>query len=80
MKAYNQDLISDDENDYTRPIPQYVEGQSLSMIYAVRSLGIDTQTGKEIYVKGTAALTYTQRCSDLVPIAECSSESRGFSR
>ena len=78
LKAYNQELISGDENDYTRPIPQYVEGQSLSMIYAVRSLGIDTQTGKEVYVKRDGSKTYTYSASDMVPIAEAAPKAEGF--
>jgi len=78
LKAYNQELISGDESDYTRPIPQYVEGQSLSMIYAVRSLGIDTQTGKEVYVKRDGSKTYTYSASDMVPIAEAAPKAEGF--
>ena len=32
------------------PIAQYEEGQSLTSIWAVKSLGIDPTTGKEIYL------------------------------
>lgn len=35
---------------YSVPISQYEEGQSLTSIWAVRSLGIDPTTGKEIFL------------------------------
>lgn len=36
--------------NYSVPIAQYEEGQSLTSIWAVKSLGIDPTTGKEIYL------------------------------
>ena len=41
--------------NYSVPIPQYAEGQSLTSIWAVRSLGIDPTTGKEIFLNRDAA-------------------------
>jgi len=78
LKEYNQYLVSNDENNYTRPISQYVEGQSLTMIYAVKSMGIDTQTGKEVYVKRDGTLTYNYSASDMVPIAESAPKAEGY--
>jgi TonB-linked SusC/RagA family outer membrane protein len=78
LKAYNQELVDSDENNYTRPIPQYVEGQSLSMIYAVRSLGIDTQTGKEVFLKRDGTMTYEYSATDMVPIAESAPKAEGY--
>ncbi len=39
-----------DDANYSVPIPQYAEGASLTSIWAVRSLGIDPTTGKEIFL------------------------------
>ena len=36
--------------EYSVPLPQYEEGASLTSIWAVRSLGIDPTTGKEIFL------------------------------
>ncbi len=78
LKAYNQYLVSNDPNNFTRPISQYVEGQSLSQIYAVKSLGIDTQTGMEVYVKRDGTLTYTYDAADMVPCAERAPKVEGY--
>jgi len=78
LKAYNNYLVNNDDNNYTRPIPQYVEGQSLSKIYAVKSLGIDTQTGYEVYVKRDGTLTYTYSAADMVPCAESAPKAEGY--
>ena len=64
QKAYNQRVAEfykkeqDAQNinyslkdaNYSVPIAQYEEGQSLTSIWAVKSLGIDPTTGKEIYL------------------------------
>ena len=72
QKAYNQrvteyykkaqqsqsiyDESSSDAN-YAIPIPQYAEGQSLTSIWAVRSLGIDPTTGKELFLNRNGSVT-----------------------
>lgn len=43
--------------NYSVPIPQYAEGQSLTSIWAVRSLGIDPTTGKEIFLNRDGSVT-----------------------
>lgn len=43
--------------NYSIPIPQYAEGQSLTSIWAVRSLGIDPTTGKEIFLNRDGSVT-----------------------
>ncbi len=65
QKAYNQrvaEFYKKEQNEqqsinhsltdanYSVPIAQYEEGQSLTSIWAVKSLGIDPTTGKEIYL------------------------------
>ena len=58
-EAFNQELTGSslDDANYSVPIPQYAEGASLTSIWAVRSLGIDPTTGKEIFLNrdGTVA-------------------------
>lgn len=45
----------------------YVEGQSMSTIFAVKSLGIDPGNGKEIFVKKDGTLSYQWNVNDKVP-------------
>lgn len=59
-----------DNNAQSTPLVRFNEGQSMSMIYAVRSLGIDPQTGKEIFLKRNGSLTYDWNVGDIMPIAE----------
>ena len=42
---------------YSVPIAQYEEGQSLTSIWAVRSLGIDPTTGKELFLNRDGSVT-----------------------
>lgn len=64
QKAYNERVAAYYKNEalyqetlglshgaeYSVPLPQYEEGASLTSIWAVRSLGIDPTTGKEIFL------------------------------
>ena len=52
--------------DQTRPQPRYVTGESLTGIWAVRSLGIDPATGQEKFVKADGTETFTWDASDKV--------------
>ncbi|HWK05786.1 MAG TPA: SusC/RagA family TonB-linked outer membrane protein [Puia sp.] len=52
------------------PLLRFQEGQSLNMIYAVRSLGIDPQNGRELYIKKDGTHTYTWDANDIVPVAD----------
>lgn len=51
LKSYNDesdnDILSGNSN---KPRLRFIEGQSMSAIWAVRSLGIDPATGQEIYL------------------------------
>jgi TonB-linked SusC/RagA family outer membrane protein len=68
LKAFNSkidDLQNDDKNLlYTIPLVRYNEGQSMNTIYAVKSLGIDPENGREIYVKNDGSLTYDYDIKD----------------
>lgn len=56
----------DDKNKTTKPSVRYQEGQSMSAIWAVRSLGIDPGTGNELYLTKDGDLTYTWNANDQV--------------
>ncbi|HKG07719.1 MAG TPA: SusC/RagA family TonB-linked outer membrane protein [Pedobacter sp.] len=50
------------------PLLRYREGQSINTIYGVRSLGIDPENGRELYLKRDGTLTYDYDVRDVVPI------------
>ena len=54
------------ENKTTAPQVKYYEGCSMNAIWAVPSLGIDPQTGKEIFVKRDGSVTYEYDMNDQV--------------
>lgn len=74
LQKYNseQDAVKNGKDDsstktkQTTPSVRYEEGQSLNAIWAVRSLGIDPQNGKEIFLKKNGEVTYTYSTSDQV--------------
>ena len=53
-------------NKTTAPQVKYYEGCSMNAIWAVPSLGIDPQNGKEIYVKRDGTVTYEYDMADQV--------------
>ena len=63
-KGLNYD--PDDKEKTTKPSVRYVEGQSMSAIWAVRSLGIDPATGDEIFLTKDGNLTYKWNAADQV--------------
>lgn len=81
LKAYNQsidDFQSDEDNKAGgRPLLRYNEGQSLNTFYAVKSLGIDPENGKEIYVKRDGSLTYDYDIKDTQPVGDATATLEG---
>jgi TonB-linked SusC/RagA family outer membrane protein len=80
LKAYN-DKADDtqQQDDYkATPLLRFKEGQSLNAIYAVRSLGIDPENGKEIFVKQDGTLTYIWDVKDIVPVGSSTPTAYGF--
>lgn len=63
-KGMNYD--PDEREATTKPSVRYEEGQSMSAIWAVRSLGIDPGTGNELYLDKDGNLTYTWNADDQV--------------
>lgn len=55
-----------DANNTTSPIIRYEEGQSMTALWAVRSLGIDPATGREMFVKKDGTTTYTYTTDDYI--------------
>lgn len=60
LDSYNSkvDKIQEDAQRSTKPMVRYREGESISAIYAMKSLGIDPATGRELYMKRDGSLTY----------------------
>lgn len=54
LKAFNDEQ---DAENTTSPIIRYEEGQSMTAIWAVKSLGIDPVTGKELFLKKDGVTT-----------------------
>lgn len=61
-----QDDDSQDISNITRPSVRYEEGQSMTAIWAVPSLGIDPVNGKEIFLKRDGSVTYEWNVEDQV--------------
>ena len=55
-----------DAENTTSPIIRYEEGQSMSAIWAVQSLGIDPATGREMFLKKDGTTTYTYTTDDYI--------------
>ena len=72
LKNYNQKANKAQQTDSLKatPLLRYQEGQSINMIYAVRSLGIDPENGQEIFVKKDGSHSYTWNAEDIVPVAD----------
>lgn len=68
LKQYNdeQDSEADADASYTSLYTRYEEGKSTSAIWVVKSLGIDPQTGKEVFVKKDGSLTNTWSSADYI--------------
>ncbi|MBQ8520323.1 MAG: SusC/RagA family TonB-linked outer membrane protein [Bacteroides sp.] len=85
LKKFNEDQDanknqSDSEankSDITTPSVRFEEGQSMSAIWAVPSLGIDPQNGKEIYVKKDGSVTYVWDSNDQVVCGDTQPEFTG---
>lgn len=80
LKAYNTKVDSAQLSSANMgaPLLRYQEGQSLNTIYAVRSLGIDPENGKELFVKKDGTLTYNWNVNDIQPVGNTDSKVEGF--
>ena len=67
-----QQLLEDPDNPnkLSRPLPRYEEGYSQSMIWAVRSLGIDPMSGREIFLNRAGERVSEWNAADMVPVGD----------
>jgi len=73
LTSYNDKANQAQQKDSslrTTPLLHYQEGQAVNEIYAVRSLGIDPENGKEIFVKKNGTHSYTYDVNDIAPLAD----------
>lgn len=79
QRAYNlrvaqfyQNIVNEEYGRYNPkygvPISQYEEGQSLTSIWAVKSLGIDPTTGKEIFLNRDGSVSDTWNATQEVVV------------
>ncbi len=59
-----------------RPVVRFAEGESMSTIWAVRSMGIDPMTGYEVFMKKDGSLVYEQQWDPDDQIAVGDTESK----
>ena len=73
LRIRNQEQLKEDPekpNKLSRPMPRYEEGYSQSMIWAVRSLGIDPITGREVFLTRNGERTSEWSAVDAVPVGD----------
>ena len=63
LKHYNELVDEHFENtgiyqEWSTPLPKYEEGQSLTSIWGLKSLGIDPATGKELFLNRDGSISY----------------------
>jgi TonB-linked SusC/RagA family outer membrane protein len=75
IEALNKGNNSDPKQ--SAPLPRFEVGQSMSRIWAVKSLGIDPATGKEIFVKLDGSKTFEWDPNDKVPCGDGTSKLKG---
>lgn len=81
LKAYNDDIDKQQsENPDLRSVAllRYKEGQSMNTIYAVKSLGIDPENGKEIFLNPDGTKTYEYNVKNTVPVGDQTPKLEGF--
>lgn len=63
LSSFNREQ---DATNTTSPIIRYEEGQSMTAIWAVKSLGIDPATGRELFMKKDGTTTYDYTTDDYI--------------
>ncbi|HEY6505398.1 MAG TPA: SusC/RagA family TonB-linked outer membrane protein [Chitinophagaceae bacterium] len=75
-KANN--VTNDPNIKQTSPLPRFVVGQSMTQIWAVKSLGIDPATGKEVFEKLDGSRTFVWDPNDKRPVGDGNSKLKGM--
>ncbi|WP_173820215.1 SusC/RagA family TonB-linked outer membrane protein [Niastella vici] len=80
LKAYNDKADQQQTTDDFKgePLLRFREGESLNTIYAVRSLGIDPENGKEVFIKNDGSRTYAWNVKDIVPVGDNTPAAYGY--
>jgi len=85
LKAYN-DRVNDAQQKTPEngepdlrgvPLLRYNEGQSIDAIYAVPSLGIDPENGREIFIKRDGTLSYEWDARDITVVGNATPKMEG---
>lgn len=71
----NEDYFEDLQGDLSQkrakhPLPRYENGYSQTVIWAVRSMGIDPATGREVFMTREGKLTNEYSAADQVPVGD----------
>lgn len=74
---YYSDVRSEVEGSRSKPLLKYAEGGSQNSIWAVRSLGIDPATGKEIFMRPNGTVTDKWSTSDMVVCGNTEPDAQG---
>jgi TonB-linked SusC/RagA family outer membrane protein len=74
LQAYNDKIDEQQEDPDNKatsiPMLRFKEGQSINTIYAVKSVGIDPENGKEIFQKLDGSYTYDYDIKDTRPVGD----------
>jgi hypothetical protein len=74
LATYNEAQLEEINN---RPITRYVEGQSMSAIWAVPSYGIDPASGQEIFVRADGRIVHAWNADDVAVCGDTEPALRG---
>lgn len=80
LRIRNQEQLKEDAsnpNKLSRPMPRYEEGYSQTMIWAVRTLGIDPMSGREIFLNRQGERVSEWNSADMVPIGDTEPDLEG---
>lgn len=74
LASYNEQQVEEVKN---KPITRYIEGQSMNVIWAVPSYGIDPVSGRDILVRSDGQITHTWDAGDLAVCGDTEPKLRG---
>ena len=76
LREYNERLNNyyKDNSAFNSPLLRYQEGQSLTAVYAMQSLGINPMNGREIFLKKNGDVTYDWDANEQVVVGDTSPE------
>lgn len=78
QQDWNGTNNDDKVNNVGVPLLRFREGWSINTIWAVPSMGIDPESGREIFVTTDGRRTYTWSVLDIVPLKDTEPKIEGF--